>query len=74
MIFLASITQLVRVLGCGSKSCRFKSCYSPYYLLKNLFKALNGYLNIKSNKTDVFKTKLLNCVNLIFRHRKIELY
>jgi hypothetical protein len=27
---LASITQLVRVLGCGSKSHRFKSCYSPF--------------------------------------------
>ena len=36
---MASITQLVRVLGCGSKSCRFKSCYSPnYLLLKNYSK------------------------------------
>lgn len=26
----ANITQLVRVLGCGSKSHRFESCYSPF--------------------------------------------
>ena len=29
-IKLANITQLVRVLGCGSKSHRFKSCYLPF--------------------------------------------
>ena len=28
---MASITQLVRVLGCGSKSHRFESCYSPLF-------------------------------------------
>lgn len=27
--FKANITQLVRVLDCGSKSRRFESCYSP---------------------------------------------
>lgn len=25
----ANITQLVRVLGCGPKSHRFETCYSP---------------------------------------------
>ena len=48
---MASITQLVRVLGCGSKSHRFKSCYSPFnnekLLIDKVIKALNGYLNIK---------------------------
>ena len=29
---MASITQLVRVLGCGSRSHRFESCYSPLFL------------------------------------------
>ena len=29
---MANITQLVRVLGCGSRSHRFESCYSPLFL------------------------------------------
>jgi len=42
---------LVRVLGCGSKSHRFKSCYSPLinFIIdsKKVIKALSGYLSIK---------------------------
>ena len=72
--FKASITQLVRVLGCGSKSRRFEPCYSPniIFFVKKLLKALNGYLNIK-NYADVISTKVLNKC-LIFRNRKIEFY
>ena len=44
-----------RVLGCGSKSHRFKSCCSPvslvtiklFVIYEQLINALNGYLNIK---------------------------
>ena len=54
---MANITQLVRVLGCGSKSHRFKSCYSPLInciictidqiFSKKVIKALREDLSIK---------------------------
>ena len=42
---MAYITQLVRVLDCGSKSRRFEPCYSPF--IKKFFFALNGFLYTK---------------------------
>ena len=44
---LAIITQLVRVLGCDSKSRGFKSRCSPFILSCIKSNALNGCLNIK---------------------------
>ena len=53
----ANITQMIRVLGCGSKSRRFESCCLPrFYFLKG-DKALNEFLNIKISK-GVYKRKI----------------
>ena len=52
-IFKAIVTQLVRVLGCDSKSHGFKSRQSPLSCIKS--NALNECLNIKQNWS--FKTK-----------------